>query len=334
MAQMLVVKEHLKVFYGKYEVYIKPVLKFLLALIVFMIINRDIGYMEKLDSPVVVLVASLLCSFLPLNMVIVFAAIFIVLHVYTLSIECAAVVLILFLLMFLLYFRFSPKDTLGVLLTPVAFVLRIPYVMPLAYGYEGSPLSAVSVSCGVIVYYVLKYVKDNSTLLGNMDSETTVARFKVIVDSLLKNRIMIVMVAAFAITLIAVYIIKRLSVNHSWTIALVTGVILDMMIIIAADSAMNLGISVPGLLLGSLVSAAIALILQFFVFSVDYTRTEYVQFEDDEYYYYVKAVPKTMVKLPEKKVTKINPSRSQSGQAERTGHRETEHNYSNHKKDK
>lgn len=34
------------------------------------------------------------------------------------------------------------------------------------------------------------------------------------------------------------------------------------------------------------------LFLEVFFFSVDYSRTENVQFEDDEYYYYVKAVPK------------------------------------------
>ena len=33
-------------------------------------------------------------------------------------------------------------------------------------------------------------------------------------------------------------------------------------------------------------------ILEFFLFHVDYKRTERLQFEDDEYYYYVKAVPK------------------------------------------
>ena len=43
-----------------------------------------------------------------------------------------------------------------------------------------------------------------------------------------------------------------------------------------------------------------------FVFSVDYTRTEYLQFEDDEYYYYVKAVPKAVVTIPEKTVKRIN----------------------------
>ena len=42
------------------------------------------------------------------------------------------------------------------------------------------------------------------------------------------------------------------------------------------------------------------------IFSVDYSRTQRMQFEDDEYYYYVKAVPKIVVSAPEKTVKKIN----------------------------
>ena len=38
---------------------------------------------------------------------------------------------------------------------------------------------------------------------------------------------------------------------------------------------------------------------------MDYSRTETLQFEDDEYYYYVKAVPKVGVTLPEKQVKHI-----------------------------
>ena len=48
------------------------------------------------------------------------------------------------------------------------------------------------------------------------------------------------------------------------------------------------------------------MVLHFFLFSVDYSRTEKLQFEDDEYYYYVKAVPKNVVATPEKKVKRIN----------------------------
>ena len=57
---------------------------------------------------------------------------------------------------------------------------------------------------------------------------------------------------------------------------------------------------------GVVAAAVIGLILQFFFFNLDYTRTERVQFEDDEYYYYVKAVPKLYVANTEKKVQKFS----------------------------
>ena len=51
---------------------------------------------------------------------------------------------------------------------------------------------------------------------------------------------------------------------------------------------------------------------------MDYSRTERVQFEDDEYYYYVKAVPKNTVALTEKKVKKIKGSEKAPAAAEET----------------
>ena len=52
----------------------------------------------------------------------------------------------------------------------------------------------------------------------------------------------------------------------------------------------------------------IGLLLEFFVFGGDYTRTERLEYEDDEYYYYVKAVPKACVTTSERSIKKINGS--------------------------
>ena len=46
--------------------------------------------------------------------------------------------------------------------------------------------------------------------------------------------------------------------------------------------------------------------MEFFVFGGDYTRTERLEYEDDEYYYYVKAVPKATVATSERSIKKIN----------------------------
>ena len=71
----------------------------------------------------------------------------------------------------------------------------------------------------------------------------------------------------------------------------------------------KLSVSVGGLILGSIVAVGVAFVIKFFVFNVDYSRTERVQFEDDEYYYYVKAVPKINVTAPEMNVKRINAQR-------------------------
>ena len=122
---------------------------------------------------------------------------------------------------------------------------------------------------------------------------------------MLGNKAMYVTLAAFAATLIVVYFIRRLSVDYAWMIAMVTGALLDVLVMLFGDLLYNTNLSVVGLIVGSVVSVALAKVLEFFVFNVDYSRTEYVQFEDDEYYYYVKAVPKNTVAAPQKRVKTI-----------------------------
>ena len=110
MTSLLVAKQYIKNFVSRYEIYLKPVGKLILALITLMTINGKIGFMQKIDNISVVLIAALMCSFMPTNFIIVVAALFVLLHLYALSIECAAIGLVLFLVLFLLYFRFSPKE--------------------------------------------------------------------------------------------------------------------------------------------------------------------------------------------------------------------------------
>ena len=46
--------------------------------------------------------------------------------------------------------------------------------------------------------------------------------------------------------------------------------------------------------------------IQFIKGVVDYQRTEILQFEDDNYYYYVKAVPKLSITVKNENVKHIN----------------------------
>lgn len=312
MTSLLVAKQYIKNFIAKYEVYLLPLGKLILALTVLIMINAKIGYMSELDNISIVLIAALMCSFMPANFIIIVAAIFVIAHLYAIAMECAIVVLAVFLIMFLLYFRFSPKDTMVVVLTPLCFILKIPYVIPLTMGLVGTPVSIVSVACGVTVHYMITYLSDNATTLSGMAAEDMATKFRYVIDGILNNQTMIVTIAAFSITIIVVYLIRRMAIDHSWTIGMVAGALINIMILLLGDLILDTKVSVLGSIFGTLVSIAIVKVVEFFVFHVDYSRAETVRFEDDEYYYYVKAVPKITVAAPSRTVKKINSPKKRS----------------------
>ena len=315
MTALLELRENLKKIYSRNEAFILPVIKFLLSFIVLSIINGKMGYMTKLDNMAIVLIVSLLCSFLPTGFMAFFAMMFAVLHMYALSIETAAVGLVVFLLLYLLFLRFTAKEALVVVLTPVLCMLKLPYVMPVAMGLIGTPASCVSVGCGVVVYYLLQTVITNAPTINSMGAEEATAKLRLLIDGMLGNKAMLVTIAAFAITVIVVYLIRRMSVDHSWTIAMVAGVMIEVMILLVGDLMYDTNLSIVSALLGAVVTLIACKIIEFFRFCLDYSRTEKVQFEDDEY---VKAVPKMTVAAPTNTVKKINTQRRPAGQQTRT----------------
>ncbi|MCR5475473.1 MAG: hypothetical protein K6F28_09780 [Lachnospiraceae bacterium] len=316
MESLLIVKQQLARFYTRFEAFIVPVLKFLAMLIALLMIGSSVGFMSKLKNPAIVLIIALLCSFLPTNVIVLMAGLVIVAHMYALSLECCVVVLFVFIIMYALYFRFTPGDAIAVLLTPVAFVFHIPYVMPLAMGFTGNPISCISVGCGTAVYYILHYVSEHQDALSNgssmsdLDVESMLGGFKTVIDGILKNDEMVAMIVTFAATIIVVYLIRKLRINYSWQIALGVGMIVCFVVLLVSSAVLDAEIGIGGAMVSLLVSAVIVLILQFFIFNVDYSRAEYVQFEDDEYYYYVKAIPKITLEAPAVKVRRSNVRRN------------------------
>ena len=310
MTNLLVMKEYIKGFYAKYEDFILPVLKFLLALILFFTINGQLGYMEKINSPVIPLVSALLCSFMPMGFMVFLCAVFLLAHVYALSLECMAVLLLAYIFIAVVYLRFSPKEHLFLLLTPLLFCWGVPYVLPLAAGLFGSPVSAVPVACGVILYYVLLYMTGNAQALGSTEADAILQRFRDVTVGITDNKEMIITVVAFVVTTVLVYLIRRMSVDYSRAIAILVGTLADIVILLVGDLMYEANFSIASVIFGSILGALAALVMQFFHFNLDYLRTEKVQFEDDEYYYYVKAVPKMAVTAPEKRVKKITTRRA------------------------
>ncbi len=310
MTNLIVIREKIKEIYGKNEIFITPVVKFIFSFIVLLYINNNAGFMTALKNPALSLIIALICSFLPSNTIILVAVFYIIAHLYTVSIEFAALSAAYFLIMLLLYFRFSAKDSIIVLLIPLFFQLKIPYAIPLSVGLLGTPICIIPVAFGTITYYLINYVKTNASAVSNMEADSVLQKFKFILNNVFTNKTMLLLVVTFALTIILVYSIRRLSVDYAWHIAIAAGSLINIILLLIGDYILEINYSLLSILLGTLISAGAALVVQFFTFQVDYSRTEYAQFEDDEYYYYVKAVPKMLISQPNKRIKRINPQKN------------------------
>lgn len=305
MKNLLILRDRIKEIYAKESNIIDRVITFILALTTFLLINKNIGFMKVLSSPVISIGLAIICAFVPRTVILPFASILILLNLYSLSIPAFAITAIILLIMYIFYFRYSPKQVLVIILTPLAFALKIPYVIPIAFGLVATPVAAIPVSFGIIIYYVMVTAKK----MGASTGEDTVGMLKQLTSytkQIFQNPEMIIYIIGFAICLILVYTIRRVAINYAWRVAIVAGTIINILIMVVGEIAFKLNISFMALIVGSAVAVAICVVLEFFLFNVDYMRRENLEFEDDNYVYYVKAIPKVAITATKRTVKKIN----------------------------
>ena len=82
MTALLELKQRIKNLYSQYEIYILPVLRFVLAMAYFIWINTNMGYMKQIDNIFIVLILALICSILASGVMIFVGFALMVAHGY------------------------------------------------------------------------------------------------------------------------------------------------------------------------------------------------------------------------------------------------------------
>ncbi len=306
MIKLLVFKEQAKKFYGTYSMFIDPTLKFLLTFISLFMINSQIGYMSILTSVPVMALISIASMLLPVSAISVITSLVIVGNMYSISMYAAAAALAIFAVMYLVFFRFTPKSGIFLLIVPLMFILKVPFVVPIVAGIVTTPVAIVPIILGTYIYFFINYVSQNSSVLVAITDP--ISQVKCIVLEPIKDEAFIVFAIAVVAVTIVVYIIRRLSIDYPHYIAIAAGGVLNIIIMLVGSLKFDVSshFSTVTIIIFGIISALLAVVVDFFVLTVDYSRTEFVQYEDDDYYYYVKAVPKIKVTAPEVSIKRIN----------------------------
>lgn len=306
MMGLLVFREQLKAFYGKFSRYIMPLCKFAFSLTAFISITIHTGYMRALYNPFVPLALAVICAFMPSSVITFFMCCLILLHFSAVSVEIMVVAAVVFVLMFLLYFVFKPGNSWLMALMILLGIWDIPGAAVLAIGLVTGPLAVVPVCFGLITWGMVSLVNaDLSVLASGTSSLNVIQKVIYYMDSVLRDEKILLILAAALITVLLVWAVRRLSINYAWAVALAAGTVLYTLFVLTGNFIFDVHVNIAAVVISVLLGIAVGAALEFFLFAVDYSRTEYAQFEDDDYYYYVKAVPKISVTKPEVQVKNI-----------------------------
>lgn len=300
MEEILYIRQKLKKIYAEYGTYFLMLLKFATALCIFFTINAHFGYRSLLMRPMILLAFALFGSLLPWGFITFFSCLLLIGNLSAFSLEAAGMILALIFILAILRYLTLPGCSIVTALLPVLFCWNMPYLIPLFVGMTGGVTGFVSVGSGVIIFYCLRVVEVNAGFLADTANSTLIERMYRLFDAAMKNKEMLLVVVAFSVTTLVVWLLRRLWIDYMEYISIAVGAILIPVILLMGRTSLDLPGSVWGVLFGSLLAVIPALLYQFWCCAVSYADAERLQFEDDDYVYYVKAVPK--VALPEKQV--------------------------------
>lgn len=306
MLPLLELRERLKDFYQKYDMIILPFIKFIFALVVFNIINKEIGYDGKLKSLPIVLGISLLSAFTPSAIMVLLAAAISIFHVYFVSPILSIMIIVILLILYLLFIRYTPNLGYVLLAVPVLFQLKIPYMVPILLGLISTPVAIIPASCGVIIYFLFQVIKTAVTMQTNISVEDILQLYTYVIDNLVGNRQMIITIVLFSLIILVTYFVRNMSFNYAFEISILAGGLTSILGFLISFVFFNMTNKILGMIIGSIISMGLAYIVHFFRLTLDYSRVERATFEDDMYYYYVKAVPKSTVTLSELNIRHYN----------------------------
>lgn len=300
METIVSLREQIESLYEKYDTYLISLGKLVLALTAFFQINLRMGYMEALNNIFLIVILALVCSFLPWNAIVLTGTGLILAHLYAYSFPALLVGGGILLILLLIYLGIAPGEGLAAVFTGIALSLGIPCLVPMVFGLLGTPFAGVGIAAVTIGYYGILAVCSGNPASGSGGTQGTAAEvtedllgeMNGMIQAVIQKKELILMLIAMTAVLILVYLIRRMAIKYAWSIGIFSGAAAFLSVTVFGGLVLGLSSIILRMVIGTVISVGLAVLLQLFFFQLDYRHTQKVQFEDDEYYYYVKAVPK------------------------------------------
>lgn len=305
MSGMLTIRDAIRDFLRKYDEITTPIFRFIAALIMFWSINSMYGYSELFGRGIVVFLLSVICALVSNAVTVMLGGAVVAVNAFSVSIEVGVLFVFLFIVIYCLYMRMFPHCSWILALVPFLYMIKLYYAIPMVIAIFAGASGIVPVAFGVVLYYFSVYTKEVKEILETSSGDKNFQAYTYIIEAIFNNKSMLLAIIVFAVVIMITYVIYNLSFDYSWYVAIGIGGVCNILFFLVCSIMLDVNVSMGFLFLGSILGTVIAGVVQMCKSIVDYSRKESVQFEDDEYYYYVKAIPKYSIAAKNKSVMKM-----------------------------
>ncbi len=314
MTMLLEIKEIIMLNYRKFERIIVPLSKFILALVVLSLLGRYLSGFDLenkfvlLDKFYIKVAMAAIVAFVPGTWFVLLIMVTLWARMFFISIEATFIVFGVTIIIYLMFVRLFPKHAYLVILLPLLMYMKLAYVLPLFAGLFLGPVAIVPIGVGVVVYYLGMNLPGllQMTSADLYDMPTTIIEmYKYTMNIVMDNRAILLTIVVFIAVILTTYYVGRLELDFAQYIAIGVGGLVNIFGFIMGNLVLNADVQILGVLLGSVLAVILVSIIQFFRFTLDYQKTERQQFEDEDFYYYVKAIPKIKLSKSKREIKTI-----------------------------
>ena len=251
-------------FFQKYQLIIEPVFRFIISYMAFHTINGALAYNTRVANPVIELAMAAVGAFVPPVVLILMCALLAILQVYSASPILAALVVVIFAVLYCFIARFSGKYGYAVVAVPILFVFKMPYLIPLLLGMIATPMAIFPTASGVIVYFVFKVIQEAATRQDITSLDATLALYIDVVNNLFKHKEMFITAAIFAAVIFVMWLVRKLRFEFVFELTIVLGAIINILGFLLANLQLDINVGTGSMILGTILSMLLVFIAQFF----------------------------------------------------------------------
>ena len=304
---ILIFRKIVREIYQKYQKVFEFIFKFVISLLAYSELTEALNYADVLQKGSIKIVFGVAGAILPVIVTTLLCMLIAVYEIYSASPLLALLLLVIMLVLYCFAARFSGKCAYALVAIPLLMRVNLHYFIPMFMGLTAGPMAIFPAAVGVMLYYVLGVVSGIAANAQISTADDALAVYQEVLDGIMANKQMAYTIGTFAVVIIVMWLFKKLKYEFVMELDILTGCLVMLSCYFICALKLGMVADMGSIVGGTVLSTVILYVVQFFMLLLHYTKAQNLQFQDDEYYYYVKAVPKIDAELPDRFVRLLSP---------------------------